>query len=596
MTPSDPTLRRELATVFALTVLGGVLRVFMLGRLGLEHFDEGIYALSGLWIVTPGGPAVFNSSLVPYAPPGFTALIGLAYFTLGVSDLAAISVSLACGIVTVPLAGWLGRRTFGPGAGTAAAAFAALCGPHVAFSRMALTDVPFLLSWQVSLGLGARFLEKPRMGRALLFGLAVGLAQNLKYNGWLAGVIVGLVPLLDLLTGRLRGRVQIERVFGLGLVAALLSAFLYLPWFNFVESHGGYAALLAHHRSYMGGFSTWLPHLKLQLDQDVALSGGPVWLVSAWALAWLGSAFVAHSWRLRAPVGPGQKHPRFRLVLLCGLAALPALPTLLWWVGVGWFAWLIRSGRPSVRLLAVWWVTLSLATPFYHPYARLWLPLHAAGWLLMGGLVKNLCDASNHGTTATEWRSAGRRVPTIVAVLVLSLATWQRFGTAVPARPLFYVPETSDSLREIVGRHANSALPRSAPSALHLLARPPALFYCATGGSRSPYQNHPDFNALNRAARPRDMVVLDEVLLRQEPPRSAGQTVLFRLLRRSAHFAELDRLNGPTLLDVDPGSAYGRSDLGQVPDHSSAAPFQDTNPAARIWVLSGWQLKKLTAP
>ena len=41
----------------ALTVAGGLLRLWSLGRLGLVHFDEGIYAMAGTWVLSPRGLA-----------------------------------------------------------------------------------------------------------------------------------------------------------------------------------------------------------------------------------------------------------------------------------------------------------------------------------------------------------------------------------------------------------------------------------------------------------------------------------------------------------------------------------------------------------
>ncbi len=44
-------------------------------------------------------------------------------------------------------------------------------------------------------------------------------------------------------------------------------------------------------------------------------------------------------------------------------------------------------------MLGSWWILLSILTPFYHPYARLWMPLHAAGWLLVAGLIVELASS-----------------------------------------------------------------------------------------------------------------------------------------------------------------------------------------------------------
>ncbi|HEU5115532.1 MAG TPA: 4-amino-4-deoxy-L-arabinose transferase, partial [Isosphaeraceae bacterium] len=87
MTTTSAKTTLESRLVLALTVLGALLRLWSPGRLGLVHFDEGIYALSGAWIGRPGG---LDPMVIPYAPAGYPLLVGLAYLVLGASDLAAI--------------------------------------------------------------------------------------------------------------------------------------------------------------------------------------------------------------------------------------------------------------------------------------------------------------------------------------------------------------------------------------------------------------------------------------------------------------------------------------------------------------------------
>ena len=78
--PSTPSpTRRELLVVLILTLLGACLRISSLGSLGLSHFDEGIYALSGLWAVSPGGILALDPGVIPYAPGGFPILVGISF-------------------------------------------------------------------------------------------------------------------------------------------------------------------------------------------------------------------------------------------------------------------------------------------------------------------------------------------------------------------------------------------------------------------------------------------------------------------------------------------------------------------------------------
>ena len=188
----DSGFFRESLVVIALTMVGGVIRLWSLGRVGLIHFDEGIYALAGLWVFSPRGLLDLDPNLIAYAPPGFSILVGLSYLFFGVGDVAAVLVSIVSGTLTIPAVGWVARRTFGSGAGAAAAALTAFSGAHIAFSRMALVDASFLLFWVVAIGQGQRFLERPKPARAIALGLAVGIAQLFKYSGWVSGGIVAI--------------------------------------------------------------------------------------------------------------------------------------------------------------------------------------------------------------------------------------------------------------------------------------------------------------------------------------------------------------------------------------------------------------------
>ena len=221
--------------------------------------------------------------MIAYAPPGFPFLVGLSYFVLGVGDLSAILVSIVAGPLTIPAVAWLARRTFGSGAGGVAAAFAALSGAHVAFSRMALTDASFLLFWVLALIQGQRFLERPGAVRAVLLGLAVGAAQLFKYNGWLAGVNRRAVG--RLLAGHFilaNGGPARRRPPGAGAsLAALVAAIVYWPWFAFVQSHGGYGALLAHQRGYLGGLAPGPAISRPSSRRHVHFPAEPIWLASA---------------------------------------------------------------------------------------------------------------------------------------------------------------------------------------------------------------------------------------------------------------------------------------------------------------------------
>jgi 4-amino-4-deoxy-L-arabinose transferase-like glycosyltransferase len=100
------------------------------------------------------------------------------------SYLAARLTMVVIALAGVAAAWWLGQRAYGPLAGFVAAAATAVETTHVAYSRMAVTDVPLTLGIAVALALMIS-------GRIELAGLVVGLAASAKYPG-----ILLLAPLL----------------------------------------------------------------------------------------------------------------------------------------------------------------------------------------------------------------------------------------------------------------------------------------------------------------------------------------------------------------------------------------------------------------
>jgi dolichyl-phosphate-mannose-protein mannosyltransferase len=544
-------LSRETWVVIALTLCGGLLRAWSPGRLGLVHFDEGIYALAGLWCFSPGGLAGIDPAVISYAPPGFPILVGLSYLVFGVNDLAAILVSICTGTLSIPLVAWLAHRAFGRGAGGAAAAFAALSGPHVAFSRMALTDVSFLFTWLFALALGQKFLERPSPGRAAIFGCAVGLAQLFKYNGWISGAIVVTCAICDLVVHPARWQTRsTAATWGWGLLAVACACMVYWPWFRFVDLHGGYGALLAHQRSYLGGLASWPRHLALQLNQTEFLSGGPRWLACTGVAAGLAAAIGLWDDLL----SPGAIWTVFlatlAVVALClvpGFSCTVAIVFLL----VGTLL-TRRPGRTrSVQLPAVGWALLGVLTPFYHPYARLWLPIEAIGWLFLGGgvAISQSWLAAPTGPMASTRAGGSRRLSALalaLSALVIAVIFWRSQTTNPHIPPL----APSDSIRRATASLL-SAVPKNTGE-IRGFVRPPLLFYLALA-SNIAVMRQPD---LAHALDPRNSAswaIIDGALVRQDKLPNfdlsghlAGWVVVLEVPTT---------LNAPTLLDIDPAAA-----------------------------------------
>jgi 4-amino-4-deoxy-L-arabinose transferase-like glycosyltransferase len=555
-TKSSPASDRGFLAILLLTVAGAILRLWGLGQLGLNHFDEGIYAISGLWAISPRSLAGLDPTVISYAPGGFPFLVGLAYLGFGVSDVAAIMPSIMAGTLTIPAAGWLARRTFGPGAGALAAAMAAISGFHAAYSRMALTDASFLFCWLLALIAGQRFLERPGLPRALVLGAAVGLAQWFKYNGWLAGVVVIFAAGLGMVVDpRERQPARLRIVWGAGLIAVATAAAIYWPWFAFVENHGGYSALLRHHRSYIGGPSTWFDHLRLQLEQATALSGGLSWNLTAAIAACLAAGYV------RAPRPISARSSARLLLPLLLIAAVSVAPALPWWLGIPWLLYRWDTDRAGERLLLVAWAGLSILTPFYHPYARLWMPLLAIGWVCVGGLLTWAMGRIPEGTgeprgpclPSSRWRRTATWLCLSLGLLQgIALLRVSSSGASLPG-PLS--PSGGRSLR-VAADALLKDLPAGVPG-LRLLARPAVTFYL---GRKVTVEVEPDLGHLVSDKAGGAWAVLDDVQLRQEGDLTVAAARLRERWDRVAEYPTA--LTLPTLLDVDPGAARsGRSEM-----------------------------------
>ncbi|MDB5352998.1 MAG: 4-amino-4-deoxy-L-arabinose transferase [Planctomycetota bacterium] len=558
MSAPSTTRRRESALIAGFTFVGAVLRFWMPARMGLNHFDEGVYAAFGQWTWQGKGLAFAPPELRFYAPPLYPYLVGLVSLFLPIgTDMAAIFLSQICGVLTIPAVAWLARRSFGPGAGAAAAALAAISGPHVAFSRMALTDSTLLLVWILALGSGARFLERPGLLRAIPFGVLVGLAMNTKYNGNLPGVIIALTVLWGLILPGEGGRTAALKAIGFGLISAAIAGLMYWPWYRFVEAQPeGYAGLLRHHRGYLSGPSAWPAHLRLQLGQAYALSGELTgrlsWGLVAWPLAWVGAWIADRGWwfQYRADRWEGM---RFRVGLLVGAIALGAAPSIVFWLGLARLPRLLCDRRAGPRMIGMLWVVMAILTPLYHPYARLWLPLHAAGWLIVSDLIVRLGPSYEIAPSPV----GGRRFAMVLVCLAIVLGSYQDFLSDPHPQFLGSPVERTDDVRNHAARLIIMFEGLTVrPTRVHVLARP-ALLYYLTRDATFPIAREAYWEAMEKSAAPGRWAVVDGVLL--EKPAHRPESFDRFILRPSTATRIWKRhtiMTPTTALDVDPGLAF----------------------------------------
>lgn len=529
---------------------GLLLRLDLTQQLGLNQFDEGVYAFSAGWIFDRQGLAGIDPVLIPYAPPGFSVLVGLMSLLIGLSDQACFLVSALAGTLTIPVVAVVARRIFGNRAAVVSAWCICCSGPHIAFSRSGLTDASFLLVWSVGCIAALDFLDRPGWRSASKMGLLVGLAQEFKYNGWLLGGLVLATSATCLFRPPPDRPRLFTRLLGRGLLGVVVASIVVLPWYSFVENHGGYAGLLAHQRSYLGGFNGWWPHLRDQADQAVALAG-PAWLSLSGALAMAtAQACTATTWPLRpdrALFGSWFAAGAASLVL----GAAPATSVLLF-ISLNW-----RTQDIGRRFILVSGAVLFVLTPFYHPYARLWLPFELVHWLVFGDLIGRIAVPQAFWNGERPQIDRSQVIASAAGALIL-FAWGPGFPLARPG-PIghsgLFAP--SDSLR-----HMADDVVRQVPAdvkEVQTLIRP-ALSYYLIG--RIAVRPRPDWEALMQDSGPGSWALVDSTILR-EGQGGTGPLVLgdpgASLQSTWEVVAQFDAANSlVATLDLDPSARSGQ--------------------------------------
>jgi hypothetical protein len=243
------------------------------------------------------------------------------------------------------------------------------------------------------------------------------------------------------------------------------------------------------------------------------------------------------------------------LVQAVVLGSLCLIPDLGWWLGLAWIGIIVsfrrRWSSASELLLGIGWLVLAVMTPFYHPYARLWLPLHALGWVFLAGLFRWFRSSFEVKGRVSPWRlrRSGSDPLAWFAMICLVGASIQAISPGSPWKRVFpRVLAPRDSLRHACGVIAGR-LPREVKG-LRAYARPAVAFYL---GGRIRVTRQADLEHVFGPVDPSSWALVDSALLRQDV--HPGEQVS----RWQGAWEWVDTtpalLDIPTLLDIDPGSA-----------------------------------------
>jgi dolichyl-phosphate-mannose-protein mannosyltransferase len=335
--------------------------------------------------------------------------------------LLAIFAGQIAGALTPLALWWIGRNWFGPITGCVAAVLCALSEVHILLSRSALTDVPLGLWWVLAIGTLHAACKTGRVTTALLAGGIVGLAWWTKYNGWMPlGIAFSGVVIQGFVLFRARDPrawTIVRRGLRSWLISAITAAAIWSPWIWSLQARGGYRAVIANHSHYVVGLSGWCPSLLRQIGQLNGVAG------KLGTLSLLVSFWLAGSFSKRVASVPDQAEsdisrpsseknerqshvsavPKYldrrQVAAICSALLFGVLITFWPMPGVfglavfGLILWKGHQISGSTRqeesnlsgqefwILAVWLLGMVAATPLYHPYLRLTVPVLLASFL-----------------------------------------------------------------------------------------------------------------------------------------------------------------------------------------------------------------------
>jgi len=454
-----------------------------IGQLSLAHFDEGVL-VSGAFGVWLNGLWHFPLSQPLQAPPLLPWMVAAAFgITQTPWPIMGIYLSATVGVATVVIYFYWLRRLYDDWLALAGAGLLAASDLHVAFSRMALTDVTltfffvlggYLLSQMATTAPQPRASGRatqlgPLAAWAIGVGLATGAAWNTKYNGWMLLAMAATTWLIVALRGSLLDRgdtdgkpsfarpAMIVALF----VAALVAVGCFAPWYRYVEQTypGGYAAVTRNHLRYVGRLDDWPPRAA-RLWTSLSAFRHYGWLITLLASAVAGGYFARRVPPAHRRTGPQARSGMAVLVVICGLgaiavsggdatlfilAAFAIAPALIW-------------GRWCEIFFAVWAGAFLVLTPFYHPYTRLLVPALPAVialtvWLIataVAPLVRGPSTSETQGrvlaprsrSVAAGYLAAGCLAAFILAIgshpfgLLPSRRVWDRWSTRYSYRAL----------------------------------------------------------------------------------------------------------------------------------------------------------------
>ena len=443
-----------------LVLIATILRILAFGNLGIDHFDEGAYAMTADAISRNAWARLASPLQHHLSPLLFPLLSGAAMRLIGRSEFVMFGISIIAGIATVGLVYRVGLRWFGRSAAMTSGIIVCLSDFHILYSRAAMTDALFALLFLFAIAC----FEKAQNEKGFLWtvaaGITTGLAWNTKHHGWLALVVAGVAGLAHLRTGRTRELLPlVTRI----VIAGAIALALYLPWLIYVQRQpGGYLGLMQEHSRYIDRsqvIQNIIAHLRFQLF----LEGWATRAVPLAIAGWLIST---------APPGRRTVAALFSFLLIAAAVWLGVSVVIaaLAFVGVI-FLWRERAERSRFMWFPIaFLVVLTIVTPFFRAYSRLLLPWFIAAALLAGLAVARLA--------AVRWRPS---MPLAAAIIASAMMV------AVTGLPRLSSPAVPWGARDALRNATNAVVTATNASMPVLVFGEPAVVYYLRQAGREAY-------------------------------------------------------------------------------------------------------------
>ena len=504
-TTGDLSRPQKFALCFIL-LLASWLRCEGVTSISICHYDEGVYVASGMSMAFDG---IESPQLPIHAPPLFPALIASVMKVANVSlPLIGVLVSILIGILTVPMFFFLVRHKLGNNFALVASVILATSDFHIAYSRMALTDVPitfcFILAMYCVIRLHEHWKSQTSLCRhslllTMVCGAVIALGWYTKYIGWMPFAIALTAVSLSALRRYLLpfcgspNSLYTKWMLVSLIIAGGLAALVYSLWYQHVDATfpGGYKAVSNQHKTYFGGFATW-PHRAMRLITSLPALRHYGWVVMLLAGLSVTSILVRQLFaRMKHPLQQTRSHTWLLFLLLPALAVSTAngWDLLILLAGGSCIFAALIWGRFEEILAAVWLGAFLVLVPFYHPYPRLLLPsvpaaiylvVWSGGFLLKHPILEQATIWDNTHKNTMFHALSQRSVSVIFSLLMLGIcgsvavAATHPFGF-LPTKELWRRWSSQESYLAF-NRLADTVLPPDA--AVICQGQPPLGIYC----------------------------------------------------------------------------------------------------------------------